>query len=120
MTAPHIIETPRPDRYAARPLAVDGVQVTNAVPVEWTVATAGLKTLFVRISSAVNGSLEIRLRRTNKTEYPVALGPANTAITGGTPAEVSVAVKGAKEVQVRFVPAATGTLNWLDIGPEVL
>lgn len=116
MTAPHQIESPRPDRYPARPLVVDGVAVVNAVPVAVVVPCAGITTAFVRILSTAGGTLELRLRRTNATEYPVAFGPANTTVVANTALEVEVAVKGCREFVARFVPSAGGVVTYWDVG----
>ena len=116
MTAPHQIESPRPDRYPARPLVMDGLAVVDDVAVAVVVPCAGITTAFVRILSTAGGSLELRLRRTNTTEYPLALGPANTTVVANTPLEVEVAVKGCREFVARLVPAADGVVTYWDVG----
>jgi hypothetical protein len=117
MTTPHSIETPRPDRHTARPIFPDGTAFENTVPISVVVPCAGITTAYVRLLTATaGGSLEIRLRRTNGTEYPVAVGPANTTITAGTLSEVTVSPKGAREFVVRFVPSGDGTVTYCDVG----
>lgn len=117
MTSLHQIETPRPDRHASRPLVADETAFLNTVPITVVVPCAGITTAYVRLLTATSGgSLEIRLRRTNGNEYPVAVGPANTAITAATFAEVTVSPKGAREFVVRFIPTGNGVITYADVG----
>ncbi|MFN7341551.1 MAG: hypothetical protein ACK5VI_10790 [Opitutia bacterium] len=117
MTIPHSLAVPNAARLITRPLVADNTAFVNAVPVEYVVPCAGAVNAWVRINTATNGgTLAIRLRRTNGTEYPVGFGPADTAVTAATPAEVAVSCKGAKEFVVRFTPGGNGTFTYLDVG----
>lgn len=114
-SAVHKLERPDRAKYSSRPLITDGAAFTIAVPIQWTVACAGVKTAYIWINATQMGNLEIHLNRTNSDEYVVGLGPADTAVVANVPARVQVDLKGVREFTVRFTGAATGTFTFLDV-----
>src|SRR6187402_611728 len=115
---PHRLETPKLERYGARPLVEDGTPIVNGETKEWVVPCQGAKFAWVRSSTNGGGAggLAIRLRRTNGDEYPVGVGPADVPVVSGTPAETLVTLKGVKEFVVRMAATAAGTWVYLDVG----
>lgn len=116
---PHRVEVPKPERYTARPLVTDDSAFVNGVAQSWVVPVAGGRLAWVRILTATSGgNLEIRYRRTNGDEYPVAVGPADTAVVAATLLEKECTLKGVKEMIVRFTPSGNGTFTYLDVAVE--